>query len=125
MELLGKKNVREKKSDQHHHSTRGVSPCSRGGCRQTLHQSFPSLVALCPLPTQVLYLLLLVVPLRRGGDAPGVDLTAFQTDIQLLTIKALLASDATQGAIRVTSRNASPAKTAGGNICHLSACAQP
>ena len=51
-----------------------------------------------------------VLPLRQGGDAPGVDLMAPQTDV--LTIKTLLASDATQGAIRVT-WNASQAKPLG------------
>ena len=48
----------------------------------------------------VLFLSLLALPLRRGGDAPGVDLMASLTDVQLLTIKTLLASDATRGAIR-------------------------
>ena len=28
-----------------------------------------------------------VLPPRHGGDAPGVDLMASQTDVQLLTIK--------------------------------------
>ena len=79
----------------------------------------------CPLPTQATYLSLPVLPPRWGGDAPGVDLMASLSDIQLLTIKILLASDATHGAIRVTFQNASQAKTAGGNICHLSSCAQP
>ena len=74
---------------------------------------------------QALYSSLLVLPLRWGGDTPGLDLMASQTDVQLLTVKTLLASDATQGAVRVTFRNASQSKTAGGNICHLSACAQP
>ena len=71
-----------------------------------------------PLPS------LPILPLRRG-DALGVDLMASQTDVQFLIINTLLASDATQGAIRVTFRNASEAKTAGGNICHLSACTRP
>ena len=35
------------------------------------------------------------------------------TDVQLFTIKALLASDPTWGAIRVTFRNASQAKLLG------------
>ena len=54
-----------------------------------------------------------VLPLRRGGDAPGVDLMASLTDVQLLNIKTLLTSDATQGVIRVTLRNASQAKPLG------------
>ena len=48
---------------------------------------------------------------------------ASQPSVQFLTIKALLASDATLGAIRVTFQNTSLAKTTGGNICLLSACA--
>ena len=79
-----------------------------------------------PLLTQVTYSSLPVLPPRWGiPDAPGVDLMASLAVVQLLTIKTLLASDATQGAIRVTFRNVSQAKTAGGNICHLSACAWP
>lgn len=70
----------------------------------------------CPLLTQVTYSALPVLPPRRGGDAPGVDLMASLTDVQLLTINTLLTSDATQGAIRVTFQNASQAKTSGGNI---------
>ena len=64
----------------------------------------------CPLPMQVPYSSLPVLPPRRGGDAPRVDLMASQTDVQLFTIKTLLASDATQGEIRVTFQNASQAK---------------
>ena len=70
----------------------------------------------CPSPTQAIYSSLPVLPPRWGGDAPGVDLMASLTDVQLLTIKTLLASDATWGAIRVTFQNASQAKTVGGNI---------
>ena len=47
---------------------------------------------------QALYSSLLVLPPRQGGDAPGVDVMASLTDVQLLTVKTLLASDATQGA---------------------------
>ena len=35
----------------------------------------------CPLLTQASYSPLLVLPLRRGGDAPGVDLMASQNDL--------------------------------------------
>ena len=49
----------------------------------------------CPLLTQVPYLSFPVLPPRRGGDAPGVDLIASHTSVQFLTIKTLLASDAT------------------------------
>ena len=123
LELLAPICRREKRNKHH---TRGIPPCSREGCRQTLHQSFPFLVGLSlSLMTQGPYLSLLVLPPRWAGDAPGVDLMASQTYAQLLTIKTLLASDATWGAIRVTFRNASQAKTALGNIRHLSACAQP
>ena len=62
---------------------------------------------------QATYSSLRVLPLRRGGDAPGVGLTASLTDGQLLTIKTLLASDATWGAIRVTFQNASQARPLG------------
>ena len=79
----------------------------------------------CPLLMQVLYSSLPVLPLRQGGDALGIDLMASKTDVQFLTIKTLLASDATQDAIRVTFLNASQAKIAGENICHLSACPWP
>ena len=75
------------------------------------------------IPMQVTYSSLPVLPPRWGGDAPGVNLMESLTDVQLLTIKTLLASDATQGAIRVTFQNTSHAKTTEGNICHLSACA--
>ena len=93
----------------------------RGVDRLSIKPFLPLSDLVCSLPTQVPYMSLPVLPLRRGGDAPGVDLMASQTDV--LTIKTLLASDATQGAIRVTFQNASQAKTVGGNICHLSACA--
>ena len=84
LELLSPICKREK-SDQHRFSTGGVPPCSRCGCRQTLHQRFPFLVGLCLLSTQVTYSSLPVLPLRQGGDAPGVDLMASLTDVQLLT----------------------------------------
>ena len=45
LELLAPICKREK-SDKRHLSTGGIPPCSRWGCRQTLHQSFPSLVRL-------------------------------------------------------------------------------
>ena len=79
----------------------------------------------CPLPMQASHSSLPVLPQRWGGDVPGADLMASLTNVQLLAIKTLLASDATWGAIRVTFRNASQAKTSGGNFRHLSACAQP
>ena len=83
----------------------------------------PRLDLVCPLLMQATYSPLPVLPPRWGGDAPRVDLMASLTDVQLLTIKTLFVSDATQGAIRVTFQNTSHAKTTEGNICHLSACA--
>ena len=78
-----------------------------------------------PFLTQALYLSLPVLPLRWGGDAPAVDLMAFLTAVQLLTIKTLFTSDATQGAITGTFWNAFQAKAGEGNIRHLSDCARP
>ena len=117
----------EKKSDKCHLSTGGVPSYSRWGCRQTLHRSFPSLVglSLSLIDAGAILISLQVLPLRWGGDAPRANLMESQTDVQFLTLKILLASDATQGATRVAFRNASQAKTAGGNIRHLSACAWP
>ena len=74
-----------------------------------------------PLLTQVTYSSLPVLPWRWGGDAPGVDLMASLTDVQLF----IITSDAARGAIRVTFPNAPQAKTAGGTVHHLSACARP
>ena len=102
------------KRDQHHLSTRSIPPCSRWGCRQTFHQSFPSLPPYSSLPA---------LPPRWGRDAPGVDLMASQTGVQFLTIRTLLASYATRGAFGVTFWNASQTKTTEGNIRHPSACA--
>ena len=99
-------------------------PALDGGVDRLFHEAFlPWLNLVCPLPMQATYLSLLVLPPRWGGDAPGVDPMASLTDIQLLTIKTLLASDATRSAIRVTFQDASQAKTTGGNIRHLSVCA--
>ena len=67
----------------------------------------------CPFLTQAPYSALPGLPLRWDGDALGVDLMASQTSVQFLTIKTLLASDATWGAIRVTFRNASKLKPLG------------
>ena len=98
---------KSKKSDQHHLSTVSL-PALDGGVDRLYAIAFLSWSDLdCPLLMQELYSSLPVLPPRRGGDAPGVDLMAFLTDVQLLTIKTLLVSDATQGAIRVTSWNVS------------------
>ena len=88
-------------------------PALDGGVDRLYTKAFlPWLDLVCPLLTQVLYSSLPVLLTRWGGDAPGVDLMASLTAAQLLTIKTLLASDATQGAIRVT-WNASQAKPLG------------
>ena len=57
----------------------------------------------------------------QDGDAPGVDLMAPLTAVQLFT----LTSDATRGAIRVNFWNASQAKLLGETFVTLSACARP
>ena len=99
-------------------------PALDGGVDRFSTKAFlPWLDLVCPLLTQAPYFSLLVLPLGWDGDAPGVDLMASQTDVQFLTMKNLLASDATQGTVRVTFQNTSQAKTTGRNICHLSACA--
>ena len=61
----------------------------------------------CPLLMQAPYSSLSALLLRQGGDTPRLDLMASQTNVQLLTVKSLLASDATWGAISVTFQNAS------------------
>ena len=73
---------------------------------------------------QALYSSLLVLPPRWGGDVPGVDLIASLLDVQLFTFN-LACLWCHRGWIRVTFRNASQAKTTGGNIHHLNACAWP
>ena len=101
-------------------------PTLDGGVDGLHTKSFSFLVGLSLRLTDAgSYSSLPVLPPRRGGDASRVDLMASLTDYQLLTIKPLLVSDATWGAIRVTFQNASQAKTSGGNIHHLSACARP
>ena len=89
-------------------------PTLDGGVYRLYTKAFPSWLDLvCPLLMQASYSSLLVLSPRLGGDTPGVDLMASLTDVQLFTIKALLASDPTWGAIRVTFRNASQAKLLG------------
>ena len=77
-------------------------PALDGGVDRLYTKAFlPWSDLVCPLLMQSPYSSLPVLPLRWGGDAPGVDLMASQSDVQFLTIKTLVASDATQGAIRV------------------------
>ena len=44
--------------------------------RLSSEASLPWLGLVCPLPTQAPYSSLLVLPMKQGGDAPGVDLMA-------------------------------------------------
>ena len=123
LELLAPICKREKKRPAPFFLPEASLPALDGGVDRRYTKSFPSWSDLvCPLPMQASRSTLPVLPPRRGGDAPGVDLMASLTDVQLFTS---LASDATWGAVRVTFRNASQAKTTGGNIRHLSACARP
>ena len=72
-------------------------PALGGGVDRLHIKAFlPWLELVCPLLIQMPYLSLPALPASQGGDAPGVDLMATQTNVQLLTIKTLLASDATQ-----------------------------
>ena len=101
LELLAPIYKREK-SDQSHLSMVSL-PALDGGVDRLYAKAFLSWSDLdCPLLMQESYSSLPVLPWIQGGDAPGVDLMAFLTDVQLLTIKTLLVSDATWGAIRVT-----------------------
>ena len=116
LELLAPICKREK-SDQCHLSAGGVSPCSRWGCRQTLHQSFSFLVGFSLSLTDIGNIL--IPPgstTETGWGCTKGRSDGIPDDVQFLTIKTLLASDATQGAIRVTFQNASQANTAVGNI---------
>ena len=66
-------------------------PALDGGVDRLSTEAFlPCSDLICPLPTQVPYPYLTVLPLRQGGDAPGVDLMASQTDVQFLTIKTFV-----------------------------------
>ena len=49
--------------------------------RLSIEASLPWSDLVCPLPTQASYSSLPVLPPRWGRDAPGVDLTASQTDL--------------------------------------------
>ena len=57
------------------------TPILDGGVDRISTEAFlPWLDLVCPLPTQAPYLSLLVLPPRRGGDVPGLDLMVSQTD---------------------------------------------
>ena len=80
-------------------------PALDGGVDRLYTKAFlPWSDLVCPLSMQATYSSLPVLPLGWGRDAPQVDLMASLTEVQLFTIKTLLASDATQGAIRVAFR---------------------
>ena len=120
LELLAPICKREKKATSTILLLEVSLPALDGGVDRLYTKAFLSWLDLvCPLLTQAIYSFLPVLPPRQGGDAPGVDLMASLSAVQPLTIKTLLASDATQGAIRITFQNASQAKSAGGNK-HLS-----
>ena len=114
LELLAPISKREKKATSALFLLEASLP-ALDGCVDRLYikgfLSWSDLV--CPLLMQAIYSSLLVVPSRQGGEAPGVDLLASLTDVQLLTIKTLFASDANQGSIRATFWNASQAKPLG------------
>ena len=114
LELLAPICKREKKVTSTLFLPEESLPALIGGVDRLYTKAFLSwLDLLCPLPMQVTYSSLQVLSPRWGGDAPGVDLMASLTAVQLLTIKTLLTSHATRGAIRVTFRNASQAKPLG------------
>ena len=116
MELLGPICETEKSSIHSHgfFPPEASLPGLDGGADKLSTEAFlPWWDLVCPLLTQATYSSLPVLPPRQGGVAPGVDLKASLTAVQLLTIKTLLASEATRGAIRVTFQNASQAKPLG------------
>ena len=81
---------------------------------------------ICPLLMQAPYSSLPVLPLRWGGDAPGVDLMSSQSDLfpyhQGLWFHLSFSFDATQG-VTVVSWNNSQAGTARGSIHFMCAYA--
>ena len=71
-------------------------PALDGGVDRLHTKAFlPWLELVCSLLMQMPYLSLPALPLSQGGDTSGVDLMTAQTIVQLLTIKTLLASNAT------------------------------
>ena len=84
MELLAPICKREK-SGIHSHGffpSEASLPALNGGVdRLSSEAFFPWSDVVCPLPTQAPYSSLRVLPLRRGGAAPGVDLMASQIDL--------------------------------------------
>ena len=67
LELLAPICKRGKNKDQDHFSTGGIPPCSRWGCRQTLHQSFPSLVRFSLSLTDTGAMLVLLSSTTKAG----------------------------------------------------------
>ena len=83
MELLAPICKREK-SGIHSHGffpSEASLPALNGGVDRLSSEAFFPGQTVCPLPTQAPYSSLRVLPLRRGGAAPGVDLMASQIDL--------------------------------------------
>ena len=93
-----------------------------GGIERLSTEGFlPWLDLVCPLLMQVPYSSLLVLPLRPGGDAPGLYLMASQIDVHFLTIKNFVWFSPPSlwchpGWSRVALWNASQARTLRGSI---------
>ena len=96
LELLAPICKREKKVTSTLFLPEASLPALIGGVDSLYTKAFLSWSDLVhPLLTQAPYSSLPGLPPRRCGDATGVDLMASLTNVQLLTIKTLLASDAT------------------------------
>ena len=90
LELLAPICKRERKETSTIFLLEASLPALDGGADRLYTKAFlPWSDLVCPLPAQAPYLSLLVLPPRRGGDSPGVDLMASQNDVQFLTIKTL------------------------------------
>ena len=99
LELLAPICKREKKATSSLFLLEASLPALDGGVDRLYTKAFLSWSELvCLLTMQATYSSLLVLPSRWGGDAPGIDLMASLTEVQLIAIRTLLASDATQGA---------------------------
>ena len=83
LELLVSNCKTEKRGIQSHGFPPESSFPALDGCvdRLSTEAFLPWLDLVCPLLMQVSYSSLLVLPPRRGGDAPGIDLMTSQTDL--------------------------------------------
>ena len=96
---------KREKSSIHSHGffpSKVCLPAPDGGVDRLSTKAFlPWSDLVCPLPTQAPYSSLVVLPPRRGEDAPRVDLMASQTDLvpyqQDLRFDFSLSSDASRG----------------------------